>query len=150
MSRCLLLVIPNGSSQYFLFCQVFRQFFHVKYILLKIFLQNVSNFIGQKTADMVTFTEEILHGKLHFLCSDKKQQVLNKNVHGPKPAQKIKFSMKDFFSKCDQICRKLRIWSHLLKKSLMEKFIFCAVKECLHGIYEMRKFMASTNFYLIL
>ena len=43
------------------------------------------------------------------------------------PAQKIKFSMKDFFSKCDQICRKLQIWSHLLKKSLTEDFTFCAV-----------------------
>ena len=42
-------------------------------------------------------------------------------------AQKMKFSNKDFFSNCDQIHRKLRIWSHLLKKSLMEKFIFCAV-----------------------
>ena len=42
-------------------------------------------------------------------------------------AQKMKFSIKDFFSKCDQIRRKLRIWSHLLKKSLMEKLIFCAV-----------------------
>ena len=42
-------------------------------------------------------------------------------------AQKMKFSIKDFFSKCDQIHRKLRIWSHLLKKSLMENFIFCAV-----------------------
>ena len=41
-------------------------------------------------------------------------------------AQKM-FSIKDFFSKCDQIGRKLQIWSHLLKKSLMEKFIFCAV-----------------------
>ena len=30
----------------------------------------------------------------------------------------MKFSIKDFFSKCDQIRRKLRIWSHLLKKSL--------------------------------
>ena len=30
----------------------------------------------------------------------------------------------DFFSKCD-----LRIWSHLLKKSVMESFIFCAVSE---------------------
>ena len=39
----------------------------------------------------------------------------------------MKFSIKDFFSKCDQIRRKLRIWSHLLKKSLMENFIFCAV-----------------------
>ena len=42
-------------------------------------------------------------------------------------AQKMKFSIKDFFSKCDQIRRKRRIWSHLLKKSLMEDFIFCAV-----------------------
>ena len=42
-------------------------------------------------------------------------------------AQKMKFSIKDFFSKCDQIRRKLRIWSHLLKKSLKENFIFCAV-----------------------
>ena len=42
-------------------------------------------------------------------------------------AQKMRFSIKDFFSKCDQICSFLRIWSHLLKKSLMENFIFCAV-----------------------
>ena len=39
----------------------------------------------------------------------------------------MKFSIKDFFSKCDQILRKLRIWSHLLNKSLMENLIFCAV-----------------------
>ena len=32
--------------------------------------------------------------------------------------KKMKISIKDFF---------MRIWSHLLKKSLMEKFIFCAV-----------------------
>ena len=24
----------------------------------------------QETADLITFTEEILHGKLHFLCSE--------------------------------------------------------------------------------
>ena len=41
--------------------------------------------------------------------------------------QKMKFSIKDFFSKCDQIHKKLRIWSHLLKKSLIENFIFCAM-----------------------
>ena len=41
--------------------------------------------------------------------------------------KKMKFSIKDFFSKCDQIRRKLRIWSHLLKKSLVENFLFCAV-----------------------
>ena len=42
----------------------------------------------------------------------------------------MKFSIKDFFSKCEQIRRKLRIWSHLLKKSLMENFIFCVVHFC--------------------
>ena len=42
-------------------------------------------------------------------------------------AQKMKFSIKDFFSKCVQIRSFLRIWSHLLKKSLMENFIFCVV-----------------------
>ena len=42
-------------------------------------------------------------------------------------AQKMKFSIKDIFSKCDQIRRKLWIWLHLLDKSLMENFIFCAV-----------------------
>ena len=41
--------------------------------------------------------------------------------------QKMMFSIKDFFSKCDQICNKLWIWSYLLKKSLMENFIFCKV-----------------------
>ena len=44
-------------------------------------------------------------------------------------AQKMKFSIKNFFSKFDQLRRKLWIWSHLLKKSLMEKFIFCAVSK---------------------
>ena len=43
--------------------------------------------------------------------------------------KKNKFFIKDFFSKCDQIRRKLWIWSHLLKKSLMENFNFCAVKD---------------------
>ena len=42
---------------------------------------------------------------------------------------KMKFSIKDFFSKCEQINIFLRIWSHLLNKSLMENFIFCAVLE---------------------
>ena len=42
-------------------------------------------------------------------------------------AQKVKFSIKGFFSKCDQVRSCLRIWSHLLKKSWMENFIFWAV-----------------------
>ena len=42
-------------------------------------------------------------------------------------AQKMKFSIKDFYSKCDQIRSFLPIWSDLLKKSLMKNLIFCAV-----------------------
>ena len=41
----------------------------------------------------------------------------------------MKFSIKDFFSICDQIRWNLRIWLHLLKKSTMENFIFlCSVE----------------------
>ena len=39
----------------------------------------------------------------------------------------MKFSIKDFLSKYDEIRSFLRIYSHLLKKSLMENFIFGAV-----------------------
>ena len=43
-------------------------------------------------------------------------------------AQKMKFSMKGFFSKYDQISSFLQIWSYLLKKSLLENFIFFPMK----------------------
>ena len=42
--------------------------------------------------------------------------------------QKMKLSIKDFFSKYVQTRRKLQIWSYLLSKSLMENFNFCAVQ----------------------
>ena len=50
-------------------------------------------------------------------------------------AQKMKFSIKDFSSKYDQIRRRLRIWSHSLEKSLMENFIFCAVNSYIEFIW---------------
>ena len=31
----------------------------------------------QETADLVTFTEEILKGKLHFLCGDRNENIEN-------------------------------------------------------------------------
>ena len=34
----------------------------------------------QQTADLVTFTEEILNGKLHFLCSETDVFPKQKNV----------------------------------------------------------------------
>ena len=42
--------------------------------------------------------------------------------------KKTKFSIKNFFSKCDQIRSFLRMWLHLLKKSLMQSFIFSAMR----------------------
>ena len=57
-------------------------------------------------------------------------------------AQKIKFSVKDFFSKCDPIRRKLRILPHLLLKFSMENFIFFQLikhhKYSQNRIYEVR------------
>ena len=41
--------------------------------------------------------------------------------------KKMKFPIEHLLSKCDQIRSFLRVWSHLLKKSLMENVIFCAV-----------------------
>ena len=45
----------------------------------------------------------------------------------------MKFSIKDLFSKCGQTQRFLRIWSHLLKKSFMKDFSFCAVETSIIG-----------------
>ena len=62
--------------------------------------------------------------------------------------QKMKFSIKNFFSKFEQIRSFLRIWSHLMKKSLMENFIFCAVIN-----FEKRdisSFYLTYDFFIIL
>ena len=55
----------------------------------------------------------------------------------------MKFSGKDFFSKCDQIRSFLQIWSHLLKKSLMENFIFCAETNLAPSLHLWRTFSLS-------
>ena len=62
------------------------------------------------------------------------QYVLSKIYYDT--AQKMKFSIKNFFSKSDQIRNFLRIWLHLLKKSLMENFIFlCSLDKGLFMIF---------------
>ena len=49
---------------------------------------------------------------------------------------KIKFSIKDFFIKCDQTRWSQRVWSNLLKISLMEDFTFCTgtVNPIMHNV----------------
>ena len=51
-------------------------------------------------------------------------------------AQKMKLSIKDLFTKCDQIGRKLWIWVHLLNKFLMENFHFLCRIQNLSFIYD--------------
>ena len=50
------------------------------------------------------------------------QQILLQNLSCT--AQKMKFCIKNFSSKCEL---ETAVWSHLLEKSLIENFIFCAV-----------------------
>ena len=86
----------------------------------------------QETADLFTFTEEILIEKLHFLSSAAYYHFAHRwYIYLKKHCTRIKFFIKDFFSKGDQIRRKLRIWSHSLKKFLLENFILCAVIKAL-------------------
>ena len=48
-------------------------------------------------------------------------------------ARKLKFSIKDFFSKFDLIHVFQHIWSYLLNKWWMETFIFCAMSKNVVG-----------------
>ena len=73
----------------------------------------------------VIYSEEFLKFINRFLWEQ--WWLVATNMIAVYTAQKMKFSIKDLSSKCDQICSFLRIWSHLPKKSLIENFIFCAV-----------------------
>ena len=53
--------------------------------------------------------------------------ILYKNGNFENGLYKMKFFLKDFFSKCDQVRSYLRICSQLLKKSLTENVLVCAV-----------------------
>ena len=74
------------------------------------------NWLQTDIEELVFFKED--WDSLLNLKMDDRNILLTSNV------QKMKFSIKDFFSKYDRIRRKLRIWSHLLKKSLMENIVF--------------------------
>ena len=60
----------------------------------------------------------------------------------------MKSSIKNLSSKSDQIRKKLRIWSHLMKKSLIQNFIFCTVLQLVYENLFHRgviKYVAKTN-----
>ena len=66
-------------------------------------------------------------------------------------APKMKFSDKDFFSKCDQIRSFLRIWSHLLKQSVIRKLLFflCSIIKAIRTCCAPVFFLLSLNEYLL-
>ena len=66
----------------------------------------------------------------------------------PKHGTKNEIFIKDFFIKFDQICRNLRMWSHLLKKSLMENFIVCAMKDVSSNMNHDFGFIGKYNEFL--
>ena len=65
------------------------------------------------------------------LVGDSLIEVVLFAIYELSPYKKMKFSIKNFFSKCDQIRSFLRIWSHLLKKSVIEKNYFLCSVGCL-------------------
>ena len=68
----------------------------------------------------------------------------------PYTAQKMKFIIKDFFSKCDQIRSFLLIWSHLRKKSLMESIIFLCNDNRIQKSGKRQSFKSTYEIPLIL
>ena len=83
-------------------------------------LKELTQFLRSTICDDIYVTYYFLY--LTFLSMNLWSKKLKNEV-----CIKMKFSKENFFSKCDQIHRKLWIWSHLLKKSLMENFNFGAV-----------------------
>ena len=59
-----------------------------------------------------------------FLCTDTYDYCQHSVTDTVNIAQKVKFSATDFFSKCDQICRELWIWSHLLSSFFAQCNLF--------------------------
>ena len=71
-----------------------------------------------------------------------KYSLVNVKIH---IAQKMKFSITDFLSKCNQIRRKLQIWSHLMKKSEMKILIFCAVLKRTMTLQNFQKLVSNSK-----
>ena len=66
------------------------------------------------------------HESILFVANEVFDRKINEALKNITLHKKTKFFITHFFIKCGQIWRKLQIWSHLLKKSVMEN-IFCAL-----------------------
>ena len=81
------------------------------------------------------------HFKLQNLCllsfSDTCALSSFSSLTLPYTAQKMKFFIKDFSVNVTKSADSWSHWSHLLKKSLMENFIFCAVLIITFGMFPL-------------
>ena len=84
---------------------------------------DLNNHAYQKKMIQVTFS----FPKLVSVCKNQYILSVRSSDTAIFTAQNMKFPLKDFFNKCGQILKKLRIWSHLMRKSFMGNFIFCVV-----------------------
>ena len=91
--------------------------FHMVFFpaIWKLFLTTQSHIFSKNTILELKKTNAIINEKLTI-------NLTGISLDAIITAWKMKFSIKDFFNNCDQIRR-----SRLLKKPLMENFIFCAV-----------------------
>ena len=74
----------------------------------------------------------------HMTCSEVNEG--NNRLICCTTKKEMQFSIKDFFSKCDQIRSLLQVWSHLLKKILNGKLQFFARCFSLKYVYFSSKF----------
>ena len=105
--KCILL-----NEGYEFFTKAVVRIYYVKKHVLKNFyklsrrrslsFRNQSIDLLCKLLDWFLYDRDLRHVKVNDRC-----------FHEHITAQKMKFSIKDFFSKCGQIRRKLQIWSHL-------------------------------------
>ena len=87
-------------------------------MFLRCVLQKINSFI---------YVANCFPQKLVVICMRKTTNIVAFFCQKLTGSTKQKVSIKGFFSKYDQIRSFLEIWSYLLKKALMENFIFCAV-----------------------
>ena len=111
---------------------IFVFYYHSTYDLLHCFLQSALKLFAALSANDERIRKQV---RWNFAVALMKKRSLN--PWSEITAQKNEVPIRDSFSKCDQIHRKLRIWSYLLKNFLMENFIFCAVDPsiCLSRVF---------------
>ena len=93
-------------------------------------MQSITDKLAIKDIVILTSLQTVLRSKVGTELLDPLTVEFSQNVFRfclISLHKKVALSSKNFYDKFGQIRRKLRIWSHLLKKFLLENFIFCAM-----------------------